>query len=180
MTPGITLWVSLGAALAAGAGLAGWLVPGAPADATLAIVRHAGAAATAAPLERPSGALAADVDALETDLAVPPPASARVMAAPRRPVGLTPAPMAHDIAPVFRERASAIVRLPNGRLAVLIAAGAGDAHSRLLHVGELFDDRWRLAGLTMSDATLADGTSVEHVPLFGEAVGAGASRTEPQ
>jgi hypothetical protein len=86
----------------------------------------------------------------------------------------------HDVGPVFRGRTSAIVRLPNGRLAVLLAAGAGDGRSRLLHVGESFDDHWRLTGLTMNEATLADGKSTERVPLFGETVGVGAPGGDPQ
>jgi hypothetical protein len=178
VTPGVTLMVSLAVALVLGAGLTGWLAPGAPEVATLSVVRHGGAAtAGLASIARPGAALAADVEELSTDLAVPPP---RVVVATivRRPAGLAPAPVVHDVAPIFRGRASAVVRLPNGHLAVLLAAGPGDGRSRLLHVGELFDDRWRLAGLTMNEATLADGTFVERVPLFGEAVG--ASGGEPQ
>jgi hypothetical protein len=179
VTPGVTLMVSLAVALVLGAGLTGWLAPGAPEVATLSIVRHGGAA-TAGPasIARPGAALAADVEALSTDLAVPPPPRIVVATVVRRPVGLAPAPVVHDVAPIFRARASAVVRLPNGHLAVLLAAAPGDGRPRLLHVGELFDDRWRLAGLTMNEATLADGTFVERVPLFGEAVG--ASGGEPQ
>jgi hypothetical protein len=178
VTPGLTLALSLVVALVLAAGLTGWLAPGAPEVATLSVVRHGGAAAAgSASIVRPGEALAADVEELSTDLAVPPP-PAMVATVVRRPAGLAPAPVVHDVAPIFRGRASAIVRLPNGHLAVLLTAGPGDGRSRLLHVGELFDDRWRLAGLTMNEATLADGTSVERVPLFGEAVG--ASGGEPQ
>lgn len=174
MTPGLTLALSLAVALVLAAGLTGWLAPGAPEVATLSVVRHGGAAAAdPASIVRPGADLAADVEELSSDLAVPPPPRAVVVATiVRRPVGLAPAPVVHDVAPIFRGRASAVVRLPNGRLAVLLTAGGADGRSRLLHVGELFDDRWRLAGLTMNEATLADGTSVERVPLFGEAVGA--------
>jgi hypothetical protein len=84
----------------------------------------------------------------------------------------------HDVGPVFRARASAIVRLPNGRLAVLLAAGPGDARSRLLHVGESFDDRWRLTAVTMNEAVIGDGTTLERVPLFGEAVGSGGGAAQ--
>lgn len=179
MTPRVTLAASLGVALVAIAGLLGWLAPGAPEVATLSVVRHGGAAsAESTLLARPGAGLAADVEALSTDIAVPPPPRVATATVVRRPVGLAPAPVVHDVAPIFRGRASAIVRLPNGHLAILLAAGGGDGRSRLLHVGELFDDRWRLAGLTMNEATLADGTSVERVPLFGEAVG--ASGGEPQ
>ena len=178
MTPGFTLALSLAAALVLGAGLTGWLVPGAPQVATLSVVRHGGAARSDdALLVRPGAGLAADVEALSADLAVPPPPRVVVATVVRRPAGLAPAPVVHDVAPIFRGRASAIVRLPNGRLAVLLAAGP-DARSRVLHVGELFDDRWRLAGLTMNEATLANGATVERVPLFGEAVGAPGG--EPQ
>ena len=179
MTPGSTLALSLIVALVLAAGLTGWLAPGAPEVATLSVVRHGGvAAADPASIVRPGDGLAADVEELSTDLAVPPPPRVVVATVVRRPAGLAPAPVVHDVAPIFRGRASAIVRLPNGHLAVLLTAGAGDGRSRLLHVGELFDDRWRLAGLTMNEATLADGTSVERVPLFGEAIG--ASGGEPQ
>ncbi len=171
MTPGTTLALSAAVALVLGAGLAGWLAPGAPQVAALSVVRHGGAAADASPLARPGAGLAADVDGLESDLVVPPPPRPLVVVQVRRPVGLMPAPVQHDVGPVFRGRASAVVRLQNGRLAVLLAGGPGDGRSRLLHVGELFDDRWRLTALTMTEATIADGTSVERVPLFGEAVG---------
>jgi hypothetical protein len=114
----------------------------------------------------------ADVDGLEA--ALPSPPGAAPPAPPPRPrvVSFTPAPVQHDIGPVFRSRASAVVRLPNRQLAVLLSAGDGEPRSRLLHVGELFDDRWRLTGLTLTEATLADGTSVARVPLFGESAGA--------
>jgi hypothetical protein len=180
MTPGVTLALSLCAALVAAAALAGWAAPGAPDVQTLSVVRHGGAPAALAPTRKPGGSLAADVDGLEAALFVPPPPST-VPPAPRtHVVGFTPAPVVHDVGPVFRGRASAIVRLPNRQLAVLLSAGAGEPRSRLLHVGELFDDRWRLAGLTMNEATLADGTSVERVPLFGEGAGASASGVAPQ
>jgi len=173
MTPGVTLAAGAAAALVIGAGAVGWFAPGAPQIAALSVVRHGGAGGgDAQPLARPGAGLAADVDALETDLAVPPPPRpVAFVPPPRRPVGLVPAPVVHDVGPVFRSRTSAIVRLPNGRLAVLLAAGAGDGRSRLLHIGESFDDRWRLTGLTMNEATLADGKSTERVPLFGETVG---------
>jgi hypothetical protein len=180
--PGITLAAGGAVALLLAAGATGWLAPGAPQIATLAVVRHGGAAGgDAQPLARPGAGLAADVDGLETDLAVPPPPRpAAAYVAPRRPAGLTPAPVMHDVGPVFRSRTSAIVRLPNGRLAVLLAAGAGDGRSRLLHVGESYDDRWRLTGLTMNEAILTDGKSTERVPLFGEAVGAAVPGGDPQ
>jgi hypothetical protein len=178
VTAGTTLALSLGVALLLGAGLLGWLAPGAPSLAALSVVRHGGAAGAAAPFAKPGAGLASDVDQLETDLAVPPPPRLASAAPLRRPRGLTPAPVQHDVGPVFRGRASAIVRLQNGRLAVVLAAGPGDGRSRLLHVGELFDDRWRLTGLTMNEATLGDGTTVERVPLFGEAVGASGAMVE--
>jgi len=65
-------------------------------------------------------------------------------------------------------------------LAVLLSAGAGEPRSRLLHVGDLFDDRWRLTGLTLTEATLADGTSVARVPLFGESAAAGTAGVAAQ
>lgn len=179
--PGILAAASGALALLAAAAAAGWVAPGAPQVAALSVVRHGGAGGDAAPLSRPGGGLVADADALESDLAVPPPPKPAAAFAPlRRPVGLTPAPVRHDVGPVFRARTSAIVRLANGRLAVLLAAGPGEARSRLLHVGESFDDRWRLTGLTMSEATLADGKSTTRVPLFGEAIGAGAPGGDPQ
>jgi len=178
-TPAVALAVGGVLALAAAAGAIGWLAPGAPRVAALSVVRHGGVGGDAAPLARPGGNLVADVDALEGDLAVPPPKPA-AFAPPRRPLGLTPAPVRHDVGPVFRARTSAIVRLANGRLAVLLAAGVGEARSRLLHVGESFDDRWRLTALTMNEATLADGKSTTRVPLFGEAIGAGAPGGDPQ
>jgi hypothetical protein len=180
--PGVTLALGGGLALVLGAGLLGWLAPDAPQVAALSVVRHGGAGGDAAPLIRPGARLTADVDGLQSDLAAPPPARpiAAVPPQPRRPVGLTPAPVMHDVGPVFRNRASAIVRLANGRLAVLLAPGAGDGRSRMLHVGESFDDRWRLAGLTMNEAILADGKSTERVPLFGDAVGPAAPGGDPQ
>ena len=179
--PGITLAAGGAVALLLGAGAMGWFAPGAPEIAALSVVRHGGGGSgDAQPLDRPGAGLATDIDSLETDLAVPPPPRAAAAdVAPRRPVGLMPAPVMHDVGPVFRSRTSAIVRLPNGHLAVLLAAGAGDGRSRLLHVGESYDDRWRLTGLTMNEATLADGKSTERVPLFGEAVGA-APGGDPQ
>ena len=184
-TPQIALALGGALTLLAGASVTGWLAPGAPQVATLSVVRHGGAAGEAEPFVRPGGALVADVDALQTDLAVPPPPRpVTAVAVVRRPAGLTPAPVMHDVGPVFRARTSAIVRLPNGHLAVLLAAGAGpgpgDGRSRLLHVGESFDDRWRLTGLNMNEATLADGKSTERVPLFGEAVGVPAPAGDPQ
>jgi hypothetical protein len=179
LTPGVTLGASLAVALVVVAALVGWQAPGAPPALSLSVARHGGARADIASLQKPGGGYVADVDALEADLAVAPSARPAPPPPPRRIVGLTPAPVAHDVAPVFRGRASAIVRLPTRQLAVLLAAGPGEARSRLLRVGDLFDDRWRLTALTMNEATLADGTSVERVPLFGEAVGA-QTGGEPQ
>lgn len=179
--PGVTLALSGVLASALAAGVAGWLAPGAPQIAALSVVRHGGAGGDAAPLSRPGAGLTADVDGLESDLAVPPPPRlAAAVMPPRRPVGLTPAPVMHDVGPVFRSRTSAVVRLANGRLAVLLAPGAGDGRSRLLHVGESFDERWRLTGLNMNEAILADGKSTERVPLFGETVGQAGPGGDPK
>src|SRR6185437_6870140 len=117
MTPGISLTLSLAAAVVVAAALAGWSAPDAPQVQSLSVVRHAGRPASFVAAGRPGGALVADVDGLEA--ALPPPASALPAAPPPRPrvVGFTPAPVQHDVGPVFRARASAVVRLPNRQLA---------------------------------------------------------------
>jgi hypothetical protein len=79
----------------------------------------------------------------------------------------------HDAGLVFRSETAAVVRLKDRSLAVLLAAGPS-GRSRLLRVGDRFDDRRRLTALSMDEAVLGDGVTLERVPLFGNpAAGAG-------
>jgi hypothetical protein len=167
-----------GAAALGGAVAIGWLAPGEPQVQSLAVARHAQPADTAA-LERPGADLPRAVDQLAAQLpaAKPDPEQQPTMVVVRRPVRSPPpgptvmaaAPM-HDAGLVFRAQTAAIVR-QGDHLAVLLAAGEGRP-ARLLKVGELFDDRWRLTALTMDEAVLGDGVSQERVPLFGNPAGA--------
>jgi hypothetical protein len=77
-----------------------------------------------------------------------------------------PAPVRHDVGPVFRAETSAVIRLADRRLAVVLAPVAGQGRSRILKVGDLFDDRWRLTALSLDEAALSDGKTTERVPLF--------------
>jgi hypothetical protein len=80
-----------------------------------------------------------------------------------------PPPPPPDVALVFRQQVTAVVRIPGQGLAVLLAR-PGEP-SRLLRPGDGFDQQWRLTSLTSSEAVLGDGVSERHVALFGGPVG---------
>jgi hypothetical protein len=71
---------------------------------------------------------------------------------------------------LFRREASAVVREPGRGLALLLSQ-PGQA-SRMIRAGDLFDERWRLASLTMDEAVLSDGVVQRRISLFA---GPGAS-----
>jgi hypothetical protein len=172
---GANLAVGLtGAAALGGAMALGWLLPGDAMAPSLALARH-DRPADAGTLQRPGGDTASAAQRLAAALpgARPPPAVTVTVV--RRPVrraetmiAAAPPPPPPDPGVVFRSQTSAVVRLRDRSLAVLLAAGAGRP-SRLLKVGDLFDDRWRLTTLTMNEAVLGDGVTQERVPLFGNA-----------
>jgi hypothetical protein len=161
-----------GAAALGGAVALGWLAPGESQIQSLAVARHAQTAEAGA-LQRPGEDMAAAVDQLAAQLPAakpdPQPATMVVVRRPARPLPPGPtvmaAPPMHDAGLVFRSQTAAIVR-QGDHLAVLLAASGGRP-ARLLKVGELFDDRWRLTRLTMDEAVLGDGVTQERVPLFG-------------
>jgi hypothetical protein len=120
------------------------------------------------PLRPPGGSDVAAIDGLAADLAVAPVASPQTTQLVRpRAAAFNPTPLRHDVGPIFRAEASAVIRMSDRRLAVVLAPSAGQGRSRILKVGDLFDDRWRLTALTTDEAVLGDGSSVEHVSLFG-------------
>ena len=167
-----------GAAALGGALALGWLAPGEPPAPSLAVARRALPVQSPA-LQRPGEDMAASVVLLAANLPEDkPPAEATVVVVrhPQRPPPgpqvIAAAPM-HDAGLVFRSQTAAVVRLHDQSLAVLLSASGGRP-SRLLKVGELFDDRWRLTRLTMDEAVLGDGVTQERVPLFGNPAGAGS------
>jgi hypothetical protein len=182
------LALGVGAAVVmGGATLVGYVAPGEPADASLAVTRHALPPADAAALRAPNQDMAAAV----TDLAaaIPEPASERPEPAvvvvrrpvqPPRPPGpaVPAAPPMHDAGMTFRAETAAVVRLKDQSLAVLLSAPGG--RSRMLHVGELFDERWRLVRLSMDEAVLGDGVTQERVPLYGNPAAGAAAGGAPQ
>ncbi|HEY1752293.1 MAG TPA: hypothetical protein VGG29_13620 [Caulobacteraceae bacterium] len=176
MSPLAIAGVSLVGAAALGGGLlAGYLAPDTPPPPVVAVARRA-PPADAGPLRAPGAEDLAAIDALASDLAVAPTAGPAAARAPRpRGAAFNPAPVRHDVGPIFRAEASAVIRLPDRRLAVVLAPGAGQGRSRTLRVGDLFDDRWRLTALTTNEAVLGDGASVERVALFGRPGAAGPS-----
>jgi hypothetical protein len=166
-----------GAAALGGVLAIGWLAPGEPPPASVAVARHARPADVAA-LDRPGEDMAAAAYRLSADLPGDQPAAEPAVVIVRRPVrplppgpAVTAAAPVHDAGLVFRSQTAAVVRLKDQSLAVLLAAGPG-ARSRLLRVGDQFDDRWRLTALTMDEAVLGDGVTQERVPLFGNPAGA--------
>lgn len=169
MSPLAIAVLGLVAAVALGGGLmAGYATPDAPQEPVVAVARHA-PLQSAGPLRAPGADDAAAIDGLGADLAVaPPPAppGARIVRA--RVPAFIPAPVRHDVGPIFRAETSAVIRLPDRRLAVVLACSASQGRSRILRVGELFDDRWRLTALTPDEAVLGDGTTTERVPLFAQ------------
>jgi hypothetical protein len=168
-----------GAAALGGALAVGWLAPGQPPDASVALARHAQPAADTAPPGRPGEDMAASAARLTADLPGERPPAEPTMVVVRQPVRPPPGPAVtaaapeHDAGLVFRSQTAAVVRLKDHTLAVLLAGGP-DGRSRLLRVGDAFDERWRLTALTMDEAVLGDGVTHERVPLFGNpAAGAG-------
>jgi hypothetical protein len=183
----LTLGVA-GAAALGGAFAVGWIAPDPPGDDALTVVRRAPPPAAAPPLAPPGANQAADVARLAAVLPAfgePAPAAPPTTVVVRRPVRAPPpgptvmaaAPM-HDAGLDFRRQASAIVRLRDQSLAVLLAAAPGRP-SRLLRVGEAFDGRWRLAALSMDAAVLGDGVTQERVPLFGNPAGGPSAAPAP-
>jgi hypothetical protein len=85
---------------------------------------------------------------------------------------LTAANLTHDAGVTFRADAAAVLRLQDHSLAVLLAA-KGDRASRILRVGDAYDEHWRLLSLTMDQAVLTDGAKQERVPLYGGVPGGG-------
>jgi hypothetical protein len=175
MSPNATVALCLaGAAGLAGATALGWLAPDRPAEASLTLVRGAPAPSSEAPLVRPGASAAASVAELEGVLPVvgapqtstSAPAEVVVYRRPPRASVVEP-PVVRDAGLEFRAQAAAIVRQPDHSLAVLLAAGDGRP-SRLLRVGDPFDERWRLTSLTMDEAVLGDGVTHERVPLYGD------------
>lgn len=167
MSPLTVSVLSLVGALVLGGGfLAGYASPDAPPEPVVAIARHA-AAADPGPLRAPGADDVAAVDALAADLAVAPaPAAATARIVRPRAPAFTPAPVRHDVGPIFRAQTSAVIRLADRRLAVLLAPPVGQGRARILRVGDLFDDRWRLTALSLDEAVLSDGKTAERVPLF--------------
>jgi hypothetical protein len=178
VTPAAAVLYATGAAAVLTAAFAvGWLAPGQP-PAPLTLTRYAQPASPQL-LRRPDEGMAAAVADLRDELAQSAAATAPGAAPRPRRVWLhhPPPPPPPDVALVFRRQVAAIVNTQGQGLAVLVTADPSveGGHSRLLRVGDLFDDRWRVASLSMSEVVLQDGVSEKRVPLFGAAVGAGAA-----
>lgn len=122
-----------------------------------------------AALRRPGGDMLFALDGLHGELgpdqATGPTTPARRLVVYRPP----PPPPPPDVALVFRQQVTAVVRTPGQGLAVLLAR-PGEP-SRLLRPGDAFDQQWRLTSLTSSEAVLGDGVSERRVSLFGGPVG---------
>ena len=175
MSPLAVSMLCLVAALALGGGLiAGYASPDAPPEPVVAVARHA-PAADLGPLRAPGADDVAALDGLAADLAVAPVAAPTARIARPPATASIPAPVRHDVGPIFRAETSAIIRLGDRRLAVVLAPYAGQGRSRILKVGDLFDDRWRLTALSLDEAVLGDGQTTERVPLFAHAPAPGQS-----
>lgn len=169
MSPLAVASLGLVGAATLGAGLlAGYASPDAPPEPVVAVAGH-GPAADPGPLRSPGAGDVAALDGLAADLAVAPVATAQTTIPRPRTAAFTPAPVRHDVGPIFRAETSAVIRLPDRRLAVVLAPYAGQGRSRILKVGDLFDDRWRLTALSLDEAVLSDGTTSERVPLYAHA-----------
>ncbi len=168
MSAAATLAAGLGgAALLGGALLVGWAMPALPPAPSLALT-HPRAEPVMA-LRRPGGDMLFALDGLRGELG---PDQASGAAAPARRLVVyrpPPPPPPPDVALVFRQQVTAVVRIPGQGLAVLLAR-PGEP-SRLLRPGDAFDQQWRLTSLTSSEAVLGDGVSERHVALFGGPVG---------
>jgi len=151
-----------GAAALGGALLAGWAAPGLPPAPSLALT-HPRPAPVAA-LRRPGGDMLFALDGLRGELgadqASGPATPARRLVVYRPP----PPPPPPDVALVFRQQVTAVVRRPGVGLAVLLSQPGQP--SRLLRPGDAFDQQWRLVAITPSEAVLSDGVSERRVGLF--------------
>ena len=165
------------------AAAAGWLAPGRPPEAALTVIRHAPRLAPEGPAGGPESDAASVAElagVLPTFGALAAPtAKSREVVVYRRPPqarivqALTAANLTHDAGVTFRAEAAAVLRLQDHSLAVLLAA-KDDRASRILRVGDAYDEHWRLISLTMDQAVLSDGSKQERVPLFGGVPGAAA------
>ena len=155
---------ALGAVLLGLALVAGWAAPGRP-PATVVALTHGRAPPPASPIRRPGGDMLFALDGLVGELGD---AAGAGPLLPERPRFVAPPPPAPppppDVAVVFRREAAAVIREQGRGLAVLIDQPGQP--TRLIRPGDPFDDRWRLASLTMDEAVLSDGVSQRRVSLF--------------
>lgn len=161
--------------------MAGWLNPGRVEEQVVA-TRHP-RAAMLQPVRYPNLETAAAVNVLkrymmgreppaptssggDPDNPAPPKPAKPVRAAP------PPPPPPPDVAAIFRNQLAAVVQRGGAPAALLVDSSGETRSSRLLKIGDVFMDRWRLTGLTTNEAVLNDGKQERRVPLFG-AAGAG-------
>lgn len=97
----------------------------------------------------------------------PVPAPVPVRAAPPAPSPPPPPPPPPDVSVVFRRQLVAVVSEPDGALSVLVNGPQG---RRKLRLGDVFQDDWRLVGLTRDAAVLRQGERSRRIPFFGGAV----------
>ncbi len=162
------------AAVLGAAFLAGWSAPGLPQPLIAGMPRRGGLAEQ--PLRAPGADTVVALNRLAPELAVAGEAPATDAAPHHKRWVLVKheAPPPPDVGLTFRREASAIVRLRDQQLVVLLAADPGEERpARMLRPGDMFDNRWKLTGLSMDEAILQDGTSEKRVPLYGAPGGAG-------
>ena len=153
--------------------LTGWAIPGQPA-APLSVTRYPHNTPTEL-LARPDEATGAALPDLTTALSgmMAPKTVSAPEGAPPPKYRPPPPPPPPDVALVFRRQVSAVIDQGAAGLAVLVVDSTGEVRqSRLLRIGDSFAGGWRLAGLTMDEATLRKGDQQKRVPLYGAQGGA--------
>ena len=147
----------------------GWQLAPAP-PAPLAVLPGRGA--PFAPVADPAASLRRDVALLSRSLSDPPPAPNAFDEA--RPAAFHPAEP--DLAWSFRRQLSAVVAQPGGGTYALLRDEGG---TRTLKTGQVFENGWKLARLSMAEAAFARGREMRTVGLFDPAPASPAPLSEP-
>jgi hypothetical protein len=152
--------------------LVGWWSPDAPIPPEVVPTR---ARPPLEPLERPNEVTSGSLAYLR-DMMPPPPAPVSTEPPkPKAPPPKPPPPPAPppDIAVVFRQQVTALVRDPeNGRLSVLLVEGGGpNRQVTRVGLGDAWRDGWRISALTTTSAVLRKGSEERKVSLYGSTGG---------
>lgn len=138
--------------------LLGWQFAPSP-PASLAIL--AGRSGAPAAIQDPASAARLDVALLARNLAAPAVAPNAFDETVARPAAFRP--IDPDLAYNFRRQLSAVVAQPGGGTYALLRDEGG---ARTLRPGEVFQNNWRLARLSLGEAVFARGRETRTVGLF--------------